>query len=117
MLTRFVEADNLNQNRFSGQRCLLTLAQHNEILDFNQYRVNQLGRDFKVETEMAHISVVTEESQMTTAFRNKLYSSLPYVRIVLKQWGPPCLSYLDDDRIFTVGTYCFPLSFLMLMLI
>lgn len=117
MLTRFVEADHLNQNRFSGQRCLLTFAQHDEILDFDQYRVNRLGRDFKVETEMAHISVVTEESQMTTAFRNKLYSSLPYVRIVLKQSGPPCLSCLDDDRIFAVGTYCFPLSFLMLMLI
>ena len=34
----------------------------------------------------------------------------------LKQLGPPWLLCLDDDRIFAVGTYCFPLSFLMLIL-
>jgi hypothetical protein len=43
-------------------------------------------------------------------------SSLPYVRIVPKQWKFACL---DDDRIFTapVSTIVLPLSFLFLMII
>lgn len=63
--------------------------------------------------QMAHISIVTEKSHIMTVYLDKLYSSLPYVRIVLEKSG---LSCLDNERIFSVSTYCFPLSFLTLML-
>jgi hypothetical protein len=95
----------------SGQRLLTD----NEIWDFNQYRVKQLGKDFAVETETAHISVVTEISRVGVIdCDNPIYSSLPYVRIVPKRWKTACF---DDDRIFTipVSNYHFP-SFLFLMI-
>ena len=44
---------------FSGERWLAG----NEIWDFNQRRVKQLGKDFAAETDTAHISVVTEPSR------------------------------------------------------
>ena len=67
---------------FSGQQWL----RGNEIWDFNQYRVKQLGMDFSVETETARISVITKGPRIK-ALGNcaPSYSGiLPYVRIVRK---------------------------------
>jgi hypothetical protein len=95
---RFTEAW---RSQISGQRMLTD----NEIWDFNQYRVRRLGRDFAAETETAHISVVIKESRASAMDNDASGSSLPYVRIVPKQWKLACL---DDDRIFTapVSTSC-----------
>jgi hypothetical protein len=55
-------------------------VQNEEIWDFNQYRVKQLGNGFAAETELACISVVAEEKRGLA-----MIYSLPYVRIMLKQ--------------------------------
>jgi hypothetical protein len=95
---------------FSGQRCL----SWGRILDFNQYRVNQLGLGFAGETETARISVVTEESFAEALdWNDRIPSSLPYVVIEPKQ--PGFFRCLDDDRIFVVSGHCFRLLFLFLM--
>lgn len=99
---------------FCGQRWLRTSS--NEIWDFNQYRVQQLGEGFAAETETASISIVTKPSRIgktDVTETNYLYSSLPYVRIVSKQWPRYAYACLDDDRIFAsakVSTYRFTYS-------
>ena len=65
----------------SGQR----MPTGSEIRDFNQYRVERLGRDFAAETETAHVSVVTKESRAKVMSNYASGSSLPYVRTVAKQ--------------------------------
>jgi hypothetical protein len=86
-----------------GQRCLLRGPTSMEIWDFNQYRVRYLGQGFAMENEAAYISVETEPSCVKSwGLKEGVYSSLPYVKLVLKQlkdthYGATCL---DDDRIF-----------------
>jgi hypothetical protein len=93
---------------FSGQRWLSS----GQILDFNQYRVQQLGLGFAEETETAHIFVVSKEEEVSD-WNDGVPSSLPYVVIVPKQSGD--FRCLDDDRIFVVSGLRFRLSFLFLM--
>jgi len=76
-----------------------------EIRDFNQYRVKQLGEGFSVETETAHISVITTPSNIRLLEgRDISSSSLPYVKIEPKQWSQYQLAQmcLDDDRILVM---------------
>jgi hypothetical protein len=86
-----------------GQQCLLTGPTSKEIWDFNQYRVRCLGQGFAIESEAACVSVETEPSCVKSpGLEGGVYSSLPYVKLVLKQLenirhGMTCL---DDDRIF-----------------
>jgi hypothetical protein len=88
---------------FSGQQLL---GRQTEIWDFNQYHVKRLGKGFAVETETAHISVITKTSCVYVMDDESFYSSLPYVKTVPKRrWVFQCL---DDDRIFAVSTYQFP---------
>jgi hypothetical protein len=83
-----------------GQRCLSV----KEIWDFNQYRVRYLGQGFAMESEAACVSVVTKPSRVTShGLKGGVYSSLPYVKLVLKQLKNPgiTITWLDDDRIFS----------------
>ena len=100
--TRWCDKASSNKLSFSGQRWLAG----NEIWDFNQRRVKQLGKDFAAETDTAHISVVTEPSRSSVNCITDA-SSLPYVRIVPKQWqyGNICTKCcLDNDRILVCKT-------------
>jgi hypothetical protein len=81
-----------------GQRCLL---EGREIWDFNQYRVRYLGQGLAMESETARVSVETESSCVKSlGFKEGVYSSLPYVKLVLKQLKNHGATCLDDDRIF-----------------
>lgn len=85
-----------------GQRYLTDGPSSKEIWDFNQYRVRYLGRGYTVESEAACVSVETEPSCATSiGLLGGAYSSLPYVKLVLKElvkYGHG--TCLDDDRIF-----------------
>jgi hypothetical protein len=87
---------------FCGQRWL---RWDGEIWDFNQYRVQRLGKGFIAETELARISVIAKEEKMGP----HVTYSLPYVRIVPKQRRSPRYTFLclDDDRIFAVSIFLF----------
>lgn len=52
---QLIWVDEYNAPNISGQKLLID----NEIWDFNQCRVKQLGKGFAAGTETAHISVVT----------------------------------------------------------
>jgi hypothetical protein len=117
--TRWFRSAILPTRDVCGQRCLLQGLTSKEIWDFNQYRVRCLGQDFAMESEAACLSVVTEPSCVTSnglRVEGGVYSSLPYVKLVLKQlknthYGTTCL---DDDRIFCIvsPSHSSPLLFL-----
>jgi hypothetical protein len=103
-----------------GQRWLLEGPKSMEIWDFNQYRVRCLGQGFAMESEAACVSVETEPSCVTSwGFKAGFYSSLPYVKLVLKQLkSPRPATWLDDDRIlcYQVSPNHFCSFFLMTLL-
>ena len=89
----------------SGQRCILEPGFRPgmgrwELWDFNPYRVRRLGKNFTLESEKASLSVETEPScAKSRGIREGVYSSLPFVKIIPKQWS----NYFDmgvyDDQI------------------
>jgi hypothetical protein len=101
--TRWIYSPIPSRTDICGRRCLLKGPTSMEIWDFNQYRVRCLGQGFVMESEAACVSVVTEPSWVKLyAFEGEVYSSLPYVKLVLKQWKDAQYetTCLDDDRIF-----------------
>jgi hypothetical protein len=91
----------------SGQRCLLRPvsqareSRSRELWDFNPYRVRRLGKNFRLESEKASLSVETEPScAKSRGIKDGVYSSLPFVKIVPKRW--PDYDYMGvyDDRIY-----------------
>jgi hypothetical protein len=100
--TRWFQSVILPARDVCGQRCLLRGPTSMEIWDFNQYRVRCLGKDFAMDSEASCVSVETEPSCVKSrAFEGRVYSSLPYVKLKLKElekirYGATCL---DDDRI------------------
>jgi hypothetical protein len=101
-----------------GQRCLLKSLTSWKIWDFNQYRVRYLGPGFAMESETARVSVETEPSCVKSlGFKEGVYSSLPYVKLVLKQLkNHGTTTILDDDRIFCRVSLSRPLPLLFLFL-
>lgn len=119
-ITRWSGDESSHAFQICGQRWFVGtfFDSQREIWDFNQYRVKQLGEGFAVETETAHISVVTGLSHITRVGSGESYvsSSLPYVKIVPKQRQDYTFWALDDDRIYAarrVSTY-HPNSFIPL---
>jgi hypothetical protein len=102
-----------------GQRCLLKSLTSWEIWDFNQYRVRYLGQGFAMESEAARVSVETELSCVQSrGLKEGVHSSLPYVKLVLKQLKNFGTTFLDDDRILrqrVSPSHSSPLLFLFLM--
>lgn len=62
-----------------------------ELWDFNPYRVRRLGKNFTSESENASLSIETEPSCVKSGgiiiCNEGVYSSLPFVKIILKQWS------------------------------
>ena len=91
----------------SGQRCILRpvymnsrLSERWEIWDFNPYRVRRLGKNFTLESEKASLSVETEPScAKSCGIKEGVYSSLPFVKIIPKQWPDYNCMGIYDDRI------------------
>ena len=89
----------------SGQRCILKPefrpgTRMWELWDFNPYRVRRLGKNFTLESEKASLSVETKPScAKSRGIKEGVYSSLPFVKIIPKQWS----NYVDmgiyDDQI------------------
>jgi hypothetical protein len=99
--TRWFQSEMPSRTDVYGQRCLLQGPTSKEIWDFNQYRVRYLGQCFAMESEAACLSVETEPSCVTSiGLGGGVYSSLPYVKLVLKQLKNDRTTCLDDDRIF-----------------
>ena len=87
----------------SGQLCILTpeypLCQW-ELWDFNPYLVRRLGKNFTMESEKASLSVETEPScARSRGIKEGVYSSLPFVKIVGKEWSHYHGMGVYDDRI------------------
>jgi hypothetical protein len=98
--TRWFPSAKPNARDVCGQRCLVRGPTSKEVWDFNQYRVRYLGQGFAMESEAACVSVETEPSCVKSrAFEGGVYSSLPYVKLVLKQLKNDRTTFLDDDRI------------------
>ena len=92
----------------SGQRCILepsrtwsmTGSHSWELWDFNPYRVQRLGKNFMLESEKASLSVETEPScARCRGIKEGVYSSLPFVKIIPKQWSDYHSIGVYDDRI------------------
>ena len=87
----------------SGQRCILTSEfrpEMWEIWDFNPYRVRRLGKNFILESEKASLSVETEPScAKSRGIKEGVYSSLPFVKIIPKQWSNYSDMDISDDRV------------------
>ena len=91
----------------SGQRCILKpgFLESNssslwQLWDFNPYRVRRLGKNFTLESEKASLSVETKPScAKSHGIKEGVYSSLPFVKIVPKQWPNYNCIGLYDDRI------------------
>jgi hypothetical protein len=99
--TRWFRSAMSSRTDVYGQRCLLEGPTSKEIWEFNQYRVRYLGQGFAMESEAACLSVETEPSCVTSnGLKGGVYSSLPYVKLVLKQLKNDRTTCLDDDRIF-----------------
>jgi len=89
----------------SGQRCILksrnwTMMGYSwELWDFNPYRVRRLGKNFTLESEKASLSVETERScAKSRGIKEGVYSSLPFVKIMPKQWSDYYSMGVYDDR-------------------
>ena len=96
----------LPNNCVCGYQCLRSFQSSMEVLDFNPYRVKYLGKGFVSDNETGRLTVETEPSVVYSPWiPGGLYSSLPYVKLLLKY---PNLKlyyvyndiFLDDDRIF-----------------
>ena len=91
----------------SGQRCILkpewrsaALTRRWELWDFNPYRVRRLGKNFTLESKKASLSVETEPScAKSRGIKEGVYSSLPFVKIVPKQWYNYSSMGIYDDRV------------------
>ena len=91
----------------SGQRCILkpewrSAAQTRtwELWDFNPYRVRRLGKNFTLESEKASLSVETEPScTKSRGIKEGVYSTLPFVKIIPKQWSNYSSMGIYDDQV------------------
>jgi hypothetical protein len=89
-------------NDVCGQRFLLpgSLQGSREIWDFNPYRIHSLGKHFATESDTAHVSVESDPSYITVpGLKGVVCSSLPFVKIVPKNWHRYGATCFDDDRI------------------
>ena len=108
-VTRWHEYGVHGQSHFaSGQRCILRpefrlgafRRRMWEIWDFNPYRVRRLGKNFILESEKASLSVETEPScAKSRGIKEGVYSSLPFVKIIPKQWPNYFNMGVYDDQI------------------
>jgi hypothetical protein len=100
-VTRWYEATVLQALCASGQRYLFRPDQSSwELWDFNPLRVRRLGKGFRLESETACLSVETEPScTKSHGIEKGVYSSLPFIRLVPKQWPIYDCAGLFDDRI------------------
>jgi len=70
-----------------------------ELWDFNPYRVRRLGKNFTLESEKASLSVETELScAKSRGIKEGVYSSLPFVKIMPKQWSDYYSMGVYDDQ-------------------
>ena len=88
----------------SGQRCILKPDSEFwfvwELWDFNPYRVRRLGKNFTLESEKASLSVETEPSCVKSrGFKESVYSSLPFIKIIPKQLPDYHYMGVYDDRV------------------